>query len=298
MNNLLKLARKFELKLLAYDENYAKISLDEFKIKAKSELIEIIDRLAKIVRSSQELREVANFANDPFAQFGSRGSLGIMNARKIIEKISQLYTNKDNLSLEKMAAILLDISELIITEVGAHGSDKWGIKRSRFLNLVETYGDYFTTQGTYSDSSILNSMAKRFIEEKIGRLTHTFDTFANQLRNARDTGAIDILKNLSSHGLIDNTRIDNLIKEVEEIGNTSRLTRNLENHEKENFVRLVSHLIGLSGVNAIHEWNQFIGPYESVVKLATSIWFTPQFKKLWGKIPKSTLEKVVQDATS
>ncbi len=298
MSNLLKLARKFELKLLAHDENYAKISLDEFKIKAKSELIEIIDRLAKIVRSSQELREVANFASDPFAQFGERGSLGIISAKKIIEKISQLYTEKDNLSLEKMAVILIDISELIISEVAANGSDKWGIKRSRFLNLVETYGDYFTTQGTYSDPSILNSMAKRFIEEKIGRLTHTFDTFANQLRNARETGAIDILKNLSSHGLIDSTRIDNLIKEVENIGDTSRLTRNLENHEKENFIRLVFHLIGLSGVNAIHEWNEFIEPYKDMVKLATSIWFTSQFKKLWGKMPKSTIEKVVQEAPS
>jgi len=298
MSNLLKLARKFELKLLAYDENYAKISFEEFKLKAKEEIIEIINHLAKIARSSQELREVANFANDAFAQFGERSSEGILHTRQIVEEISKLYTNQDSMTVEQMAVPLFKIVELIISEISASGTDKWGINRPRYLNLVETYGDYFTTQGTYGDSSILNAMAKRFIEQKIGRLTKTFDSFANQLRNSRETGAIDILKRLSINGLIDNTKIDNLIEKAEFLGDTSSLTKNLENHEKENFIRLVGKYIGLSGIHAIHEWNQFIEPYENIAKLAKSIWFTPQFKKLWGKFPKTTLEKVVEDAPS
>lgn len=299
MSNLLKLARKFELKLLAHDENYAVEYLEKFKTDSKSNLNKIISQLAKIIVEGTEFREIANFAHDPLAKFGDRAISAINNVIKIREKILQLNVQKEDLSIEKIASLLFDILQLISDEVKAHGSDKWGIMRDKFLNLLEVYGDFYTTQGGYGDPSVLNDRAKTAIEDKLGRLTHIIDTIKNKLLNKQNTGALDILKKLSTHGLIDSTRIDNLIQNLKDKDiDTSRVTRNLQEHEKINLIHIICNYIGLGGADALNEWNEFIKPYPDMIKIATSIWFTAQFKTLWGKLPKSTLEKVVQEEPS
>jgi hypothetical protein len=103
---------------------------------------------------------------------------------------------------------------------------------------------------------------------------------------------------MSEHGLINSDKVDELISTMPSIGDTSRVTKNMEDHEKANFVRVLHHLIGLPGIQHLQEWNEFIQPSPDMVALAKSIWFTPKFKNLWGNLPRNTVDKVLAAAPS
>lgn len=265
-----KLARKFSLKLaLAGDQNAAGLDLSSIKDTAKAELKQIISAMAKKVKESKELREAGfTLPQDPLAEFGERAKQGIENCKQILSIVLYLNNNFDDLTLEDMVKPLLSLAESIISELHTAGTDKWGIERSKFLNLMEIFGDYYTTQGGYHDRTRLNPMAKRELESKFGKLTHTFDFLAHLLRNNQKTGALDILKRLSSHGLVDSDVLDKLINARPAVGDTRRVVKNLENHEKEMVLRLFSDALNLGELGllpTIETWNKYIAiPDEDV----------------------------------
>ncbi len=263
MKSIFKLARKFEIKLASFsDENDAVIDFNEIKARGESEIKKIIKHMTALVKGSKELREAAlTLSQDPLVEFGERAQKGIENCKNIISIILYLNNNVDSLTLEEMVQPLVNLSEAILLALQSSGTDKWGINRSKFLNLIEIFGDYYTTQGGYHDRTKLNPMAKRELESKFGKLTHIFDALSHSLRNSQKTGALDILKKLSSHGLIDNDKIDNLIQEMSSLGDTSRVVKNLENHEKEMVLRLFSDVLNLGKLGllpTIETWNKYI----------------------------------------
>ena len=259
--NIYSLARIFELKMaIAADKPV--IDYEKFKNKALSEIIDNINGMAKFIKTSPEVNEAA-FAlpSVPLATFGEKATQGIEDLKQIISGIYLLDNSRDKLTIENVVKPLLSVSDALISLSESSGSDKWGIMRPKYLNALEIFGDYYTSQGAYGDRTKLNSMVKRALEVKLGSLTNALDFIATRLRNPRQTGCLDILKKLSEHGLVDNDRLDSMLKKSDILGDTTRVTRKLENHEKEQILHLFNDFLGISRLGLplnIHTWNKYV----------------------------------------
>lgn len=299
-----KLARKFSLKLVvAGDENAAGLDFGDFRETAKTDLKQIISLMAKVVKGSKELREAGfTLPQDPLAEFGERAKQGIEDCKQILSIVLYLDNNFSELSIEDIVKPSLELAKAIISALTSSGTDKWGIERPKFLNLIEIFGDYYTTQGGYHDRTRLNPMAKRELEIKYGKLTHTFDILARLLRNNQKTGMLDILKRLSSHGLVDSDILDRLLEEKPVVGDTGRVVKNLENHEKEMILRLFSEELNLGKLGLlpdINTWNKYIAiPVED----QTTYEFSKSSEKLLSDVfraylsaPKADVKKPEKD---
>lgn len=263
MNHINRVARKFELKL-ALGADKPSIDYAAIKSKATDELRKNIAHMASLVKKSQELREITfTLAADPLTEFGPSAQEGIKNSKAIMSGILYLDNEKESLSLEEMIKAILSISEAVFALSSSSGSDKWGIKRDKYLNALDVFGDYYTTQGGYGDRTKLNPMAKRALEAKFGKLTNVLDGIANSLRNPRGTGSLDLLKKMSAHGLVDSDALDKVLSKAPVLGDTSRVVMNLENHEKEQILVLFDKYLGITGLGLmpdVHTWNKYISP--------------------------------------
>jgi len=270
--NIYSLARRFELKLAIA----AGVDYSEFKTKALNEIKGNVEKMTTLLKGSKELREAAfNFPADPLVQFGENAQAGIDALKQIASGVFFLSNKMDDLSLEEMIKPLLAISDAVNSLADSSGSDKWGIMRDRYLNVLEIFGDYYTSQGAYGDGTKLNSMAKRELEVKLGSLTNVLDFVANGLRNPRKTGCLDILKKLAEHGLIDKVHLEKLVEKAPRIGNTDRVTRRLENHEKEQILLHFGDFLGLNKLGLspdIHVWNKYVAPAERLLSDVFRSW--------------------------
>jgi hypothetical protein len=254
-------ARKFELKLA--QSMPSGIDLAAIKDKALANLRKHIAEMSEIIKKSKELREIAfTLPADPLAKFGENATKGIKNCEKIISGAFYLDNKMNALSLEDLVKPLLSIAVAISSLSLSKGSDKWGLMRDRYLDILEVYGDYYTSQGGYGELARLNPMAKRDMEVKFSSVTNVLDFLANHLRNTDETGALDILKKISLLGIIKDDSLLKAIDDISLVGRTDRVARRLENHEKEQILILFDKFLGISKLGLmpdIHTWNKYVG---------------------------------------
>lgn len=258
------MARKFELKLaLAADK--PSIDYEAFKNKAAEELRKNFLKMAVTINESVELRAATfTMPEDPLATFGEKAQQGIADCKDLVGEIFKISNKRESLPLEGMVASTVKIAAALARLAKSSGSDKWGKPRSKYLNALEILGDYFTTQGAYGNGKALNAMAKKDLEGKFGRLTKTLDSIANTTKKS-----IDLLKKMSEHGLIDKTSLDNLVNNVESMGDTTREVGSLHDHERETILRLFNEFLGLDKLNlmpVIETWHKYIGTSPEVEK--------------------------------
>lgn len=269
--NIYSLARQFQLKL-------AVANVDYFDSKKKSieEIKSQIERMADLVKGSKELREaIFTFPADPFVTFGDNAKSAIESLKEVVSGVLYLQNNLDSVDETSLVNSLLSIFNSIKVLANSSGSDKWGIMRERYLSVLEIFGDYYTSQGAYGDKTKLNPMIKRELERKLGSLTNTLDMIANSLKNPRKTGCLDILKNLSGHGLLEDEKIEFLVENVPSKTITERVTRKLENHEKEQILLYFGDVLGLDKLGLmpnINIWNKYVAPSEKLLSDVFRSW--------------------------
>jgi len=262
-------ARKFELKS-ALGAGQLPIDYAAFKDKYTEELRKNFLKMAVTVNESPELRS-ATFAmpEDPLATFGEKAQQGITDCKALVGEIFKISNKAESLPLEGMVASTVKIAEAIASLAKSSGSDKWGKPRNKYLNALEILGDYFTTQGAYGNGKALNAMAKKDLEGKFGRLTKTLDSIANTTKRS-----IDILKKMSEHGLVDKTSLDNLINNVESMGDTSREVGSLHDHERETILRLFDEFLGITKLGlmpVIETWHKYVGTSPEIEKYLSDV---------------------------
>jgi hypothetical protein len=294
-------ARKFELKL-------AQTSIGEdisaLKDKRKEEIRQHINDMFKLISSSEEFRAATfTLGADPLAHFKGDALEGMRDLDKLTKNITYVYQNIDTMSLEEIVAPITAAADAIKSLAASRGTDKWGVDRQRYLNIIEIFGDYFSTMGNYGDLKRMNERDKEALLRKLGRISNVLHYMATHIKNNKRNGILDILASLSQKGFID--------KDVKNksMGNTERVETDLQMGMTLDTLRLFNDYLGLNDLNLMvskEMYEKYIRPIPGMISLLRIInhgWIQApvlEDKKLWGKpgvvkgkiVPQSTLRNL------
>jgi hypothetical protein len=255
-------ARKYELKLA---QTSAGANIADLKDKAKEEIRKHIADMFKLMSSSEEFRAATlTIGHDPLAHFKTDALEGMGDLDKLFKNITSVHQNIDSMSLEEIVAPATMAAEAIASLAKSNGTDKWGVERPRYLNVIDIFGDYFSTMGNYGDPKKINERDKEALLKKLGRASNVLHFLATHLKNNRRTGILDILNGLSGRGLID--------KEVlnQSMGNTTRVPVDLQEGMVVYTLRLFNDYLGLNDLELITDsnvYNKYIKPIPGMADL-------------------------------
>ena len=289
-STLIKIARKFELKLVLAqtNEEFKKSKLEQIKKDVGDSLLKIHRLLEKEplqeltttipARLSAISSDFDTFLNkdkeisDPEGFPLRLESAQALKKLVILKSISEgLYANLSDSSISTIVEGCLEAIKILNELAATSGRDTLNQFRKNWADIANIFGNYYRMSGAFGDESLLDQWKQREIDSKIGNATGDLSSITEHYESIKK--ALDVA---SKQGLLNKSQSEALSESDLITADTSRLVKNLTNNQITTFMQVTE--LAPPG-QELSFYNEFIRPYQDMVELVRLTFNSPPFRR-------------------